>query len=55
MVKLESLIRSLHDLELMVKLLGKIIINIIGYKGTTIEDGKQYQNPPDKLILDIDM
>jgi hypothetical protein len=44
---------AIQDFELMDKLLRKIIVNIIGYKGATIEDGKQYQNPPERLIKDI--
>jgi hypothetical protein len=30
---------------LMDKLLRKIIVNLIGYKGTTIDTGKHVQNP----------
>jgi hypothetical protein len=44
---------AIQDFELMDKLLRKIIVNIIGYKGATIEDGKQYKNPPIRLINDL--
>jgi hypothetical protein len=44
---------AIQDFELMDKLLRKIIINIIEYKGATIEDGKQFQNPPEKMVKDL--
>lgn len=39
-----------NDFVLMDRLLRRIILNIIGYKGATIEDGKHYSNPPEPLI-----
>lgn len=41
---------AIEDFELMDKLLRRIIVNIIGYTGATIEDGKQYQYPPEPLV-----
>ncbi len=48
-----NLNEAIEDFELMDELLRKIIINIIGYKGSSIEDGKQFHNPPEKMVKDL--